>query len=164
MKMSQPKAKLLTRLVAIAVLASASAAASAGDTTGSLTVNAILTAACEVSAGIIDFGTVTALASSADKAVISSGFTVACSTGLTPSISSVTPRAMSDGASASLPFNLSLTAGAAASDFPATPTVLAMTSDGTAKTIPVHALISKAVFGALPGGTYTTSVTVDVSY
>ncbi|MET0856606.1 MAG: spore coat protein U domain-containing protein [Telluria sp.] len=162
--MSQPKAKLLTRLIAVAVISSASAAASAADTTGTLTVNAILTSACEVSAGLIDFGSVVALASSADKAVVSSGFTVACTTGLAPTIASTTTRTMTDGGSASLPFNLSLTAGAAANNFPTTATPLGVTSDGTAKTIPVHAMISKAVFGLLPAGTYTTSVTVDVSY
>ncbi len=166
--MSKLNPKLVTRLVAAAVMASAASMASAGATTGDLVVGATLTAGCEVQAGSIGFGNIIALASSGDKTADSgSTFKVACTSGVTPTIATSTTRSMTDG-TGFLPFQLSLSAGAAADDFPSTtPGNLTLTQDGTLQTITIYAKVLSANFtgaNALIAGTYTQTVVVDVAY
>jgi hypothetical protein len=164
--MSQPRAKLITRLVAVAVMASASAAASAATAQGNLAVAANVTAACEVTPGTISFGTVIALQSTPDVDATSTGFAVACSSGLSPTIKTATVRLM---AGTTVPgntmtYNLSLAPGAAADDFPSAATALVMTSDGTPQAISIYGKLVKASFQGMPQDNYTQTVVVDVGY
>jgi hypothetical protein len=95
-------------------------------------------------------------------------FTVACSADKTPKILATGTRTIVNGAN-SLPFNLSLTSGAAADDLPATlalAATLTVVQDGTAKVVPLYARLAKANFGSLPAGAYAngSAVTVSVAY
>jgi hypothetical protein len=68
-----------------------------------------------------------------------------------------------------MPFKLSLTAGAASNDLPATGATaagLSIVQDGTAKVVPLYARLAMADFKAMPAGTYTngSAVTVSVLY
>lgn len=170
--MSKIQKKMLVRVL-LAALASASGVAMATPTTtsGNLTVGAVLQSGCEVQSGAISFGSIVTLASTPD-ATADSGttFKVACSSDLSPTIASTTTRKMSDGAATPhlLPFNLSLTASAAADDFPsATPGALTTTKDGTLQTLTIYGKVLNTDFtgaNALPAGTYTTTLVMDVAY
>ena len=97
-----------------------------------------------------------------------STFTVACSTDMAPTIFVTGTRTIINGAN-SLPFNLSLTSGAAADDLPATlalATALTVVQDGTEQVVPLYARLAKVNFGALPAGVYAngSAVTVSVLY
>lgn len=170
--MSKPNKKMLARILA-AGLATASSVAMAVPTTaqGNLTVGAVLQSACEVQAGAISFGNIVTLASTPDQTADSgSTFQVACSSDLSPTIASTTLRKMSDGAGTPhlLPFNLSLTAAAASDNFPsATPVALPTAKDGTMKALTIYAKVLNSNFtgtNALPAGTYTATLVMDVTY
>lgn len=164
--------RTLVSTLAAAGLAVAAFSTQAAVTTvsGSVNVQTTLTAACEVSASgaAIDFGSVVALASSGNKTANSgSGFQVACSTGLTPTIYSTTTREMDDGAGHTLAFNLCLSACSGSNDLAATQEgadSLSITQDGTLKTVALHGRILATNFQALPAGSYSKSVTVNVDY
>jgi hypothetical protein len=164
-KMSQHKVKLVTRVAAAAIIASAASTAMAGATTGDLVVGATLIAGCEVQAGSIAFGNIVALASTADKVADSgSTFRVACSNGASPTISTGSERIMKFGLN-SLPFTLGLSAlGADTDTFPATATALVMTQNGAMQDVTIHAKVLASDFSALPIGAYTKTVVVDVAY
>ncbi|MDB5907542.1 MAG: hypothetical protein JWP34_1656 [Massilia sp.] len=162
--------KLAAALVA-AGMVSAAGLASAATATGNLVVSATLASGCEVQAGAISFGNITTLASTGDKVADSgTSFKVACSSDVVPTIASTTPRSMKDGAATPhlLPFNLSLTPGAAADDLPtSSPGTLAITQDGTLQTVTLHAKVLASNFSganALPAGSYSNTMLVDVSY
>jgi spore coat protein U-like protein len=165
--MSKFNLNVLARLAAAATMASAVSAASATNVQGNVTVNATLTAGCEVQGGAIAFGSFLALASAGDKiADTGTTFKIACTSGVTPTISSATTREMTDGTGI-LPFQLSLSAGAAADDFPTTPGAFTFTSDGTLRTVAIYGKVLAANFTgvkALPAGGYSKLVVVDVDY
>jgi spore coat protein U-like protein len=141
-------------------------AAVAATSVSTMTVGATLTAGCEVSATSgISFGTFLALSSTGDKTADSgTTFKVACSSGAAPNLYAVGTREMANGADV-LPFNLSLTAGAAADDLAAvTGTALAITKDGSPQDVVIYAMTRAADFKALPAGNYTTTVAMTVEY
>ena len=156
-------------LVAAAVASMAiCGAAAAAQSDSTLTVSATLQSACAVSStATIDFGSFSTLATVDQTANSGSTFTVACSVDMTPTIFASGDREMTY-LTNTLPFNLSLTSGAAADDLPATSgtaEALTLTKDGTAKVVPLYARVAKADFNGLPAGAYTTSgVTVSVVY
>jgi spore coat protein U-like protein len=165
--MSKLNSTVMARVVAAALLASAASAASAATVQGNVTVGATLTAGCQVQGGAISFGSFLALTSAGDKnADTGTSFKIACTSGVTPTISSATTREMTDG-TGNLPFQLSLTAGAAADDFPTTPGAFTFTSDGTLQTVAIYAKVLNTNFtgaNALPAGVYSKTVVVDVDY
>jgi spore coat protein U-like protein len=157
--------------LAAAGMVSATGVAVAATASNNVGVSATLTSGCEVAAGgTIAFADFVTLASAGNQTASSGNtFTVACSSDVTPKISSASSRTMAV-AGKSLPFNLSLTSGAAADDLPvdtATAALLTLTKDGTMKVVPLYATVLAANFTgvkALPAGTYITTVAVDVSY
>jgi hypothetical protein len=163
--------KALAVALAAAGMVSATGVATAASTSGNLTVSATLASGCEVQAGVIGFGSIVALASSGDKTADSGNtFKVACSNDVTPTIASTTTRSMTDGAGTPhfLPFNLSMTAGAAADDMASTtPAALTITQDGTLQTVTLYAKVLASNFSganALPSGIYSNIMVVDVAY
>lgn len=155
-------------LLALASLVVCGAAGAAqGDSV--LTVDATLTSACAVSAGAtISFGSFSTLEAADQTADSGSTFTVACSVDMEPTIFVTGTRTVINGAN-TMPFNLSLTSGAAADDLPATLALaapLTVVQDGTVKVVPLYARLAKANFGALPAGAYAngSAVTVSVLY
>lgn len=148
------------------VVCGTAAAATSGST---LTVDATLTSACAVSStATISFGSFSTLETTDRTANSGSTFTVACSSDMTPLIFATGTRTIINGAN-TLPFNLSLTDGAAADNLPATLALaeaLTIVQDGTAKVVPLYARLAAANFGALPAGAYAngSAVTVTVSY
>jgi spore coat protein U-like protein len=160
--------KTLTTLALAMAAALGCTVAFAAEDTSTLTVSANLTTACEVSAAsAIDFGSFAALASTGDRTANSgSTFQVACSADAEPTIYASGNRIMLNGA-AELPFNLSLTSGAAADDLPSdsgSATALAVTQDGDLHNVVLYAKTFAADFKSLPSGAYTTDVTVAVVY
>jgi hypothetical protein len=159
---------LVRALVAAGLVSVAGMAMAAGTANSTVTVDATLVSACEVSTtAAIHFGNITTLLSGGDKVANSgSTFQVACSSDVLPLISTTAVRKMLFGA-VELPFNLSLTAGAAADDFPPTATGLVMTKDGTLQTVPLYAKVLAANFtgvNAKIAGAYTVNLTVAVAY
>ena len=145
-------------------------AAIAATSSSTMTVSATLTSGCEVSTtSAISFGSFAALANTGDKTASSgSTFQVACSASASPTIYAVGTRSMSDGVLPSLlPFNLSLTSGAAANDLPltqGTAAALTLTKDGDLHDVVIFAKTLASNFKSLPSGGYTTNVTVSVDY
>jgi hypothetical protein len=166
------KSKILVGALVAAGMASMAGMAMAATASGNLVVSATLTSGCEVQAGAIAFGSFTNLASAGDKNADSGAtFKVACSSDVVPTIGSDTAHSMSDGGGTPklLPFNLSLTAGAAADDLPASsvPVALSITKDGTLQTVTLYAKVLATNFtgvNALPANTYSRTVIVDVGY
>jgi spore coat protein U-like protein len=144
-------------------------AAVAAQSDSVLTVNATLTSACAVSsAATIGFGSFSTLDNADKTADSGSTFTVACSADMAPKIFVLGTRTIINGANI-LPFNISLTSGAAADDLPATgatAAVLTVVQDGTAKVVPLYARLAMANFKSLPAGAYAngSAVTVSVVY
>ena len=156
---------LLGLAMAAALASTASVAAEANST---MTVSAELTTACEVSAASsIDFGAFAALLSTGDKTADSgSTLPVACSNSATPTIYASGTRTMVNGAN-SLPFNLSLSSGAAADDLgtdAGTADTFTWTPDGALHDVVIYGMVAATDFQALPSGSYTTDVTVHVVY
>jgi spore coat protein U-like protein len=165
--------KALAVALAAAGLISATGVAVAATTPGNLSMSATLVAGCEVSTGAaIDFGNIIALASTGDKTADSGAtFKVACSSGVSPTISSGTTRSMTNGGAPAklLPFYLSMTAGAATDDLPTSGTsqALTLTQDGTPQTLTIYGrVLSTSYTGAnvLPLGSYTNTMVVNVAY
>jgi spore coat protein U-like protein len=159
------KQKLSLLAAAAAAMTMSGVAGAAGTATGTLTVNATMTSACTVSeAPTISF--VFGAQDAGATANSASTFQVACSSDLTPTIYASGTRAMTNGANA-MPFNLSLTTGAAADDLPTTSpgSALTMVQDGTLKDVPLYASVAASTFRGLEGGSYTvTGISVIVSY
>lgn len=159
--------KALAIVLAAAGMASAGVAV-ADNAQGVVTVNATLAAGCTVSTGTITIASFTALASTAAQTGNSgSTFKVACTTGLTPTISSASPRIMSmtDGSGThTLPFSLSQTSAGTSLSTDSAAGDSFTTPDGSPQTVPLFATVQSADFGALPAGSYTTNVTLDVAY
>lgn len=143
--------------------------AAAAQSDSILTVDATLTSACAVSsAATISFGSFSTLSPVDQTADSGSTFTVACSVDMVPMIFATGTRTINNGAN-TLPFNLSLSSGAAADDLPATLALaseLTVVQDGTEKVVPLYARLVKADFTSLPAGAYAngSAVTVSVSY
>ena len=161
---SNKKLSLLSVALA-AVLACGTAAA--GTASGTLTVDATLTAACEVSpTSQIHFGSFDALLSTGDiDANSGSTFQVACTTGLAPKIHASAARSMSNGVD-SLPFNLSLTSGGT-DDLASTSVsaqAIAITQDGAMHDVVLYGRVLASDFAPLSAGAYTGDVTVSVEY
>jgi spore coat protein U-like protein len=134
-----------------------------------MTVSAELTTACIVSTtSAIDFGSFAALAATGDKTASSgSTFQVACSNSATPTISATGTRSMVNGVTNLLPFNLSLTSGAAANDLSADAldgSAFTLTKDGDLHDVVIYAKTLASNFKGLPSGAYTTDLTVSVTY
>jgi len=156
--------------VALASIAWGGMAAAVGTATSTMTVDATLTTACEVSATSgIHFGSFAALASVGDKFANSgSTFQVACSASATPKIYATGTRSMANGTFA-LPFKLSLSAGApeVTDDLPATSgssSALSLTQDGDLHDVVIYSEVDAVNFKSLPSGAYSTTVTMSVSY
>jgi spore coat protein U-like protein len=157
--------------IVLAALASLSmcGAAMAANADSTLTVSATLTTACEVSpTASISFGSFAALASTGDMTANSgSTFQVACSNSATPTIYATGTRSMVNGGTNLLPFNLSLTSGAASDDLPSdsgTASTFTLTQDGSLHDVVLYAKTAAADFKGLPSGPYTTDITVSVVY
>lgn len=159
----------VSRVVATLVSLVMCGTAAAAQSDSVLAVGATLTSACAVSAGAtISFGSFSTLALADQMADSGSTFTVACSVDMVPTIFAAGTRTIINGAS-SIPFNLSLTSGAAADDLPATEALaagLTMEQDGTVQVVPLYARLVKANFTSMPGGAYAngSAVTVSVVY
>lgn len=157
----------LAALALTSLVVCGTAAAAQSDSV--LTVGATLTSACAVSAGAtISFGSFSTLAAVDQTADSGSTFTVACSVDMTPTIFVTGTRTIINGVN-TMPFNLSMTSGAAADDLPATLALaapLTVVQDGTDKVVPLYARLVKANFGTLPAGAYAngSAVTVSVVY
>jgi hypothetical protein len=152
-------------------MVSATGVAMAATAHGNLVVSATLASGCEVQAGTISFGSIVTLASSGNQ-IADSGttFKVACSSDVSPTIASTTTRSMTDGAPTPslLPFNLSMTAGAASNDLASTtPAALSITQNGALQTVTLYAKVLASNFtgvNALPAGVYSNTMVVDVAY
>jgi len=145
--------------------------AGAATQTGNMTVSAVLTAACSVSAApAISFASFTTLAGVDQTADSGTSLQVACSAGLTPVMYVTGSRTMVDaGGLNPIAFNLSLAAGAAANDLaiaigPATS--FGLTQDGAAHAVVLYARVALANFASKAAGTYATAapLVVTVSY
>lgn len=143
----------------------------AAEVTNTLTANLELTSACEVSpTSTINFPSRVALASSlAAEASTVSTFQVACSASATaPKIYAAATREMQiGGAGSAIPFNLSLTAGAAADDLPSTSgtaaTIAGFTQDGAFHDVVIHGMASNN-WATFVSGSYTETVLVTIVY
>jgi spore coat protein U-like protein len=131
-----------------------------------VTVSATLAAACQVSpTATISFGSVANLFSNTTAVATSAGFQVACSSDAVPFIYTSAAHTMVGPSTAQLPFNLSLTSGAAADDFPTTAdTAPPLVQDGTLKTVPLYASIPQSSFTGKPSGSYTLNLVVHLDY
>jgi hypothetical protein len=163
--------KVLAAALVAAGMVSVTGVATATTAQGNLVVSATLASGCEVQAGAINFGSITTLASTGDKTADSgTTFKVACSSDVSPTIASTTTRSMTDGAGTPhlLPFNLSLTEGAASNDLATTtPDALSITKNGTKQTVTLYAKVLASNFSganALPAGIYSNTMVVDVAY
>ena len=164
-------AKKKVGLLALALASVAlSGAVAATQVDSTMTVDATLVTACTVTGtSAINFGSFNALLSTGDRtANTGSSLKVACSSSASPTIFSSGTRSMSDGGIPSLlPFNLSLTAGAAANDLPSTAgtaSTFALTQDGDVHDVVIYGRTLASNFAPLPSGTYSTTVTVSVVY
>jgi hypothetical protein len=153
----------------------------AGKTSDSIRVHFVLIAAlamastnavaqsCTVAAGgILVFQGVIALASTGNQTTDSGqSFKVKCDSGVagTLRLYSATQRVMRN-SSYSLPFNLSLTSGAPSDDLPRTSpgTQINITRDGFDHPVTLYAKIFTEDFKSLPGGLYSSSITLTVEY
>lgn len=156
-------------LMALAVVSAlACGTAAAVDASGTLTVNATLTTACEINTGgTIGFGTFNALASGGTKNANSgTTFKVACSQdALTPKIYSATARTMVNGVNPAVPFTLSFVSSGGASLPAATPgTAIGITQDGTMKDVVLYGQLLPADYQGKKSLTYTVALAMTVEY
>ena len=161
------KQKLSLAAVAVASIV-VSSLASAAQSDGTLAVDATLVSACTVSANsTISFGSFSSQTTGDVLANSGATFQVACSADLEPLIFASGTRTVVNGGNI-LPFNLSLTAGAADDDLPATlgaAEALAITQDGSAQSVVLYARALTADYVGLPAGVYNAgAITVSVSY
>lgn len=128
-----------------------------------------LAQSCTVASGAtLAFPVIVALASTGDQTTDSAqSLKVACDSAVTGTLRlySGTARVMSNGAH-SLPFNLSLSSGAASNDLstlsPGAPFDLGR--DGQPHTVTLYAKIFARDFKSLPAGPYSASITLTVEY
>jgi spore coat protein U-like protein len=159
-------------LLAAAVAAIAlSGIGGAATQTGNLTVSAVLSSACSVSAApAISFAGFTTLSGVDQTADSGTSLQIACSAGLTPVMYVTGARTMVDaGGLNPIAFNLSLAPGAAANDLaiaigPATS--FGLTQDGLPHAVLLYARVPLANFASKAAGTYATAapLVVTVSY
>jgi spore coat protein U-like protein len=163
--MNSHKKLSLLSLAISAVMICGSAVA--GTASGTLTADATLTSACEVSpTSQIHFGSFDALASTGNKDANSgSSFQVACTTGLSPEIYAAASRSMSNGTD-SLPFNLSLTSGGAddLASAAVSAQAISITQDGTMQDVTLYGRVLASNFASLSAGDYSGDVSVSVVY
>ncbi len=166
------KKALLGALVA-AGMALGSTGVFAATGTGDTTVNAAVTSSCSVSASTLDFGSIAALDTTADvTADTGTTLEIACTTGTTSPViySTTTPRTMTETGvgTATLPFYLSQTSGAATDNLPSTATGEAIggswTANGAAQVVPIYGRIPTASFTGKPVGSYTATIVISVDY
>ena len=165
------KQKIGLLAAAVASIALSGVTGAVTQTTGNLTVSAVLTSACSVSAApAISFASFSTLAGVDQTANTGTSLQVACSAGLTPVMFASGTRTMVDGLGLNpIAFNLSLTAGAAADDLaiaigPAAS--FGLTQDGAAHAVVLYARVPLANFASKAAGAYTTAtpLVVTVSY
>lgn len=130
--------------------------------------NAIAQSCTVASGGTLAFQGVVALASTGNQTTDSGqSFSVKCDSGVTGPLRlySMTQRVMRN-SSYSLPFNMSLTSGAASNDLPTAPpgTQINITRDGQNHPVTLYAKIFTQDFKSLPGGLYSASMTLTVEY
>ena len=159
--------KILLGAMLAAGMMMVSASVSSATATGTMTVNATLTSGCTVSASTLDFGSVSALASSSDvTGNTGTSLKIACTTGTSPTIWSGTTRELSDGTN-TIAFNLNLASNFSINlptDTGGAVTIPSFTADGTEKTVVIYGKILAANFGGKPAGAYTKDVTLSVNY
>jgi len=143
---------LVVALAASGLVSFGGVAVAAGSVSSTLTVSANLVSACEVSpTASISFGNINNLQTTCSSDVAA------------PMISSISTRTMGNGVD-TVPFNLSLTAGAVADDFPLTATGLVIVQDGALKTVPLFAKVAAASYFGKSGGAYTVPLTIVIGY
>lgn len=155
-------------LMALAVVSALGCGtAAAVDASGTLTVNATLTTACEINTGgTIGFGTFNALASGGTKNANSgTTFKVACSQdAVAPKIYSATARQMINGTNV-VPFTLSFVSSGGASLPAATPgTAIGITQDGTMKDVVLYGQLLPADYQGKKSLAYTVGLAMTVEY
>jgi spore coat protein U-like protein len=166
----QPLKLALASTLAFGAATMSGSSVAASPASSTMTVDATLTAACEVTpTAAIHFGSVDNLHSSSATANTAGSFTVACTSDAVPLIYATGSRSMLGPApSTPLPFNLSLTIGAPDDDLPATlgaAASLGFTQDGTPKPVTLYATIPNGCFAtAKTTGAYTVNLTVSVAY
>jgi hypothetical protein len=160
-----------TLMLGAATMSGSSVAAPVnGTASGTVAVGATLVAACEVTAATIAFGSFANLLTAGDKTASSgTSFQVACSNDVAPLIYTTAPHVMLGGIGGleQLPFNLSLTSGAASDTINSTPTAFSPVQDGVLHSVPLYAKVLAANFtgaNARTSGTYTVNLTVSVDY
>ena len=154
--------------LAMAAVALSGSVLAAGTATSTMNVDATLVTACEVSpTSAISFGTFPALASQGAKSATSgSSFRVACSSDALPKIYTLSARTLANGANV-IPFNLSLSEGAASDDLPATGVTgvdPGMLKDGVMHDVVMYASFSAASYSGKPAGVYSRAVSLQVDY
>jgi len=157
---------LVVALAASGLVSFGGVAVAAGSVSSTLTVSANLVSACEVSpTASISFGNINNLQTTGPVTADSgTTFKIACSSDVAaPMISSISTRTMGNGVD-TVPFNLSLTAGAVADDFPLTATGLVIVQDGALKTVPLFAKVAAASYFGKSGGAYTVPLTIVIGY
>jgi hypothetical protein len=128
-----------------------------------------LAQSCTVASGAtLSFPPVVALASSGNPSTDSGqSFKISCDASVVTTLRlySASPRVMTNSAYI-LPFNLSLNSGASSDDLatgsPGTP--VSILRDGQAHAVILYAKILAQNFRSLPGGFYSTSVTLTLEY
>jgi hypothetical protein len=151
--------RLTWRTVRIRALGAAMAFSAAGA----------LAQSCTVAPGAtLAFPTIAALASTHNQTTdTGQSFKLACDSSVAGilRLSSDTPRAMNYGAY-SLPFNLSLSSGAANNDLStfSPGTQFTVARDGQPQTVVLYAKIFARDFKALPAGRYSASIMLTVDY
>jgi spore coat protein U-like protein len=118
--------------------------------------------------GTLAFGSVVALASTANQSTDSGqSFKVKCDSGVagTLRLYSATPRVMQN-ITSSLPFNLSLNSGAANDDLPTAPlgAPFDITRNGTDQAVILYAKIFTQNFKSLPSGLYSAAIVLTLEY
>jgi spore coat protein U-like protein len=128
-----------------------------------------LAQSCTVASGAtLAFPGIVALASTGNQTTDTGpSLKLACDSTVTGTLQlySGTPRVMTN-ASYSLPFNLSLSSGAASNDLPllSPGASFTITRDGQLQTVTLYAKIFAQDFKSLPAGPYSTSITLTVEY
>ncbi len=163
------KQKLALVTVAVASISLSAIAAAAGQTDGTLQVDATLVSACTISGSpVISFGSFSSQLAGDKTADSGTTLMVACSSDLTPLISAAGARVLVKGAN-NLPFNLSQTADAVADNLPLTvatgEAIVGFTKDGTPYPVHLYARALTAGYLGLQSGLYNAApITVSVSY
>jgi spore coat protein U-like protein len=168
----------------VAVLATGPATAATVNTSGTINVTLTVTAACAVNGatsipaslgqlGTIDFGSQPGLFGTTDASLVASGgtsgLTILCSPGLSPTLTIDGGQHVAGqvrnllGAGTQLPYRLYSTAGTSNEILVGQPVSFGNTSAGVPITMPIHATTSSG--GAvLAAGTYTDQLSATLSW